>query len=206
MLKKIISNLFQALLFLWAGANFVMNWIGRSTIPDDAPVAYSLLEKIVLWFLSTPWWVPAILGVVAMVGSLWLLRDSRSNRDKNNKNLSSLPQEIHPQSTIETYLRLRIHADNRTPTKIEQNNIWRWYVLMEFIQMIKADNSAIERKGRTALFIVFDAPVNIGQIVVSSPDIKLPIHSVMDASPRHAIIHFNDKIEEGELLVTVRKP
>lgn len=50
-----------------------MNWIGRSTVAEDAPGAYSLVEKVLLWLLSTPWWVPAILatGATCMI-FLWL--------------------------------------------------------------------------------------------------------------------------------------
>jgi hypothetical protein len=61
------------LLWLWAATKFVMDWIGRSTIMEDAEAAQGKLVKSVDWLLQLPWYWPGILATGLTATLIWRL-------------------------------------------------------------------------------------------------------------------------------------
>ena len=106
----------------------------------------------------------------------------------------------------ETKLRIRYFSDERTPTTVEQANIWRWYSLNTQLHGVDAVSQEVKVIGiLTTLFVLFDAPVlNLHQIVFSSPDFRLPSYEVKDSGPRHCIVVFANKLPEGDMDIRVR--
>ncbi|HEX2526586.1 MAG TPA: hypothetical protein VHL31_09870 [Geminicoccus sp.] len=46
--------------------------IGYATVPGDIPVAQDMAGQIIRWFLTVPWWVPAIMFVAMTVAVIWI--------------------------------------------------------------------------------------------------------------------------------------
>jgi hypothetical protein len=65
-LKSFAARAFRVIgLVLFSGwwiLQSVLNWIGRSTVPEDSKVATDRASQILDWVLSTPGWVPATLA------------------------------------------------------------------------------------------------------------------------------------------------
>ncbi len=89
MLKKALSLAIQGLLWFYAGARLMMDWVGRSTFFGDLENAKTLGESALLWLFSTPSWVPTALAFSATVISLWLLRHPQA---PNYTESSALPE------------------------------------------------------------------------------------------------------------------
>ena len=54
------------------------------------------------------------------------------------------------------------------------------------------------------LYLTFDRPMSVGTMVITSPDMTVPLHEVKDFSSRSAVISFGSGIPAGTLVVTVR--
>jgi len=105
-----------------------------------------------------------------------------------------------------TTIRFHLYGDERVPTLISQNNVWRWYYLRYLIMGAKKKGAPPERVGTiTLLFLSFDKPVKVTTLEVSSPDINLPTYEVKEFNNRFAIIIFSDGLPMGTLEVAVRK-
>lgn len=102
-------------------------------------------------------------------------------------------------AAIDTRLRLHSLGTKRIPQQLSEGNIWRWFSWENIARIQNADGSFTERSMNTFVAIVFDQPTTFAQIVVSSPNIVLPVHQVRDHSPRHAIIEFDGEIGVGEI-------
>lgn len=81
-------------------------------------------------------------------------------------------------TATETMLRIQLFADARLPTRRQHGNIWRWYTLKNLIRGRDAEGREADIAFQFILFLVFEAPIAVGQIVVSSPDFRLPDHEV----------------------------
>jgi len=102
-------------------------------------------------------------------------------------------------SATDTRLRLHYYGTKRIPQQITQTNIWRWFSLEAIGHVRNPDGTTSDRSLHTMLSIVFDYPASFAQIVVSSPNMPLPLYQVRDHSSRHAIIQFEGEIGFGEL-------
>lgn len=103
-------------------------------------------------------------------------------------------------------LQIHVYADTRMPTRLSHSNIWRWYFMKQVLVQLNRDTGAEDRRNITStLFLTFDAPVNMGTLEVSSPDMQLPMHEVKDFNSRSAIIFFNADVPEGTLAVRVHQ-
>jgi hypothetical protein len=60
------------LLWAWAIARFVMDWVGRSTFLEDAGSAEQKAMRWLEWLLGTPWPVPAALAALATAFSAFV--------------------------------------------------------------------------------------------------------------------------------------
>lgn len=122
----------------------------------------------------------------------------KNDIEKNNS--------IEPTALVDTAtLRLHLYGDERVPTVVSSNNVWRWYYLRNIIKGITKKGKLPETIGTiTILFISFDRPVKVTTLEVSSSDIKLPTHEVKEFNNRFAIIVFSNALPTGTLEVTVR--
>jgi hypothetical protein len=100
-------------------------------------------------------------------------------------------------------LTLHIYGDERTPTKISESNIWRWYYLRNVLGVVNKDTGEKTQAMITDLFVDFNQPVLVGTLEVNSPDIKLPTYEVKDFNNRFAIIAFMGLLPQGTLVITV---
>jgi len=95
-------------------------------------------------------------------------------------------------------LRLHIYADDRTPQRLSYSNVWRWYYLKTLLIALNRETDQQQQRNVTAtLFVIFDTPVKIGTLEISSPDIRLPLHEVKEFNNRYAIIVFGDARQKG---------
>jgi hypothetical protein len=100
-------------------------------------------------------------------------------------------------------LRLHIYGDDRTPDRLEQENIFRWYYMQNFLTLQDAAGQFQRQLLATTLFVTFEPEVRILTLKVRSPDAKLPSHEVKEFNQRYAIIFFSGNIGVGTLEVTV---
>ena len=87
--NKIISLVGQAILWLWAGAKAVLDWIGWTAAHDDAEQAKSMIDKGLEWLFLTPWWVPAML---ATGFTLFLVRLASKREVSGTQRVRKQPQ------------------------------------------------------------------------------------------------------------------
>lgn len=78
--KKVWAQFVLLLLWLWAILPKALDWIGRTTLPDDwGQLMDERLPAVLQWLFSTPWWVPAALATL-LTG--WLIWASWPRRDE----------------------------------------------------------------------------------------------------------------------------
>jgi hypothetical protein len=99
---------------------------------------------------------------------------------------------------------LHSYGDDRTPTRVSDNNIWRWYILRVAAVFIEAETGRTERRSLpTSLYVTFDQPVRVGTLTISADDFKLPLHEVKEFNNRFAIIVFDGELPTGTLRIRV---
>ena len=61
------------LLWLWTVVPKAMDWVGRSTLPEDwEQLMADKLPIWAAWLFSTPWWVPALLATLLTACMIWV--------------------------------------------------------------------------------------------------------------------------------------
>ncbi len=109
---------------------------------------------------------------------------------------STTPQSV---GMIPTELRLQFGDINDLPTKITNDNIWRWYALKTINIGMNPKTKKLEQViGLWTIFVTFDKPVNFSQIRVTSTG-ALPTYEVKDSSQRSAVITIQGAIEHSVL-------
>lgn len=147
---------------------------------DTAPIMTSFGWLLVATALA--------FGIVVLVGITgW----ARTKWVPITPNVAAIP--------IDTRLRLHSLGTTRVPQQLSQSNIWRWFSWENIARIQNANGTFNNRSMNTFIAVVFDQPTTFAQIVVSSPNIILPIHQVRDSSSRHAIIEFDGEIGIGEI-------
>lgn len=68
--RKYFGWVFPALGWVLTGISAAFNWIGRSTVSDDAKYAAGVMEKAADWFFSLPTWGVALFAV-ALTAIYW---------------------------------------------------------------------------------------------------------------------------------------
>src|SRR5437763_10285323 len=66
------------MLWLWLGAIFVVDWVGRGVVLADLSVPESTATKVFQWLISTPWYVPATLATALTAVAIYLLLHERA--------------------------------------------------------------------------------------------------------------------------------
>jgi hypothetical protein len=95
-IAAVAGVLVSSLLGFWAGAKAVLDLIGRALAAEDFSKPDGLVARGALWLFNTPWWVPAILAVAAVLGVLLLIyisiRNGTANTTSAAKSNESLTQ------------------------------------------------------------------------------------------------------------------
>ena len=127
---------------------------------------------------------------------------------------------FRPHRGLATHAELRLWCQGTAhpPTQLSQTNIWRWFMMTAVAQVmppgsgppgftsgpIGAGMSAGAVILNHTLYLTFDRPMSVGTMVITSPDMTVPLHEVKDFSSRSAVISFGSGIPAGTLVVTVR--
>jgi len=98
---------------------------------------------------------------------------------------------------------LRTYGDERIPTRLSYENVWRWYYLRMIMVGIEIGTGKEHRNAIANLFITFDRPVKVGTLEVSSQDFALPSYEVKEFTNRYAIITFTREVPEGTIHVRI---
>jgi len=146
--------------------------------------------------LSSPKWsfVPMalfILGTGIFISrAIFVHPDQTPSRPVPNE---IVRYEIPAPAKIPTSLRLQFNAGNMVPTALNQTNIWRWFTLTTIIRGVDQKGDTHEQRMLT-IFVIFDAPISLKQIVLDAGGAALPVYEVKDSGPRHAIITLENAI------------
>src|SRR4051812_43008907 len=93
---------------------------------------------------------------------------------------------------------LQTYGDERSPTRLSHENIWRWYYLrMVTVSIDKDSGKELRRIGIATLYLNFDKPVQVGTLEVSAHGFALPSYEVKEFTNRFAIIAFSKELPEG---------
>lgn len=144
------------------------------------------------YFPKLPRWIPILgyaLGIFLLGLSLGIIAAGGLRRKRVVRNRA--------------LLRLHVFGDHRVPSRLAQENIFRWYYIQMAVEGISPQGS--ERVATFAtLFVTFDDDVSVHTLTVQSPDMQLPIYEVKEFNQRYAIIVFSDSVTTGTLEITVR--
>jgi hypothetical protein len=98
---------------------------------------------------------------------------------------------------------LQTYGDERSPTRLSYDNIWRWYYLRMIMIGIEKDTGKEHRNAVASLYVNFDKPVMVGTLEVSAHGFTLPRYEVKEFTNRYAIVVFSQELPEGTVRVRV---
>jgi hypothetical protein len=78
----------------------------------------------------------------------------------------------------EAHLRLVVYDDERSPTRISEKNIWRWFWLRDILTAMAPDVTMSSTATITILFISFETQMITSSVEIQSPDFTLPRYEV----------------------------
>lgn len=148
------------------------------------------------------WWIASgsIVVLVFMLFSFFAYRKVAIERDAYKLNAGKISSLVNT-----AMLRLQMYGDERIPTEIAVDNIWRWYYLKtKFLAQTKENGDIQEIAAMTTLFVSFDEPLKVGTLEVHSPDFKLPTYEVKEFNSKFAIIVFSKTLPMGIIELTIR--
>ena len=98
-------------------------------------------------------------------------------------------------------LHLRYFQGNAVPQAVSSQNVWRFYSLLNTLGIVTS--SGVVEGHSTNIFIVFDKPVKVGTLVLSSADYVLPRYEVKELNNRFAVISMFETPPQGVLDIKV---
>lgn len=93
---------------------------------------------------------------------------------------------------------LRIHGDDRAPTKLTEKNVWAFYYLRNEMTTVHPQSGAQVTRTIGNLVLIFDNPIRAENIDVSA-DFALPRFEVKSFMSRYALIAFTGALPAGTL-------
>ncbi len=162
-------------LFLVA-VGFAVIGFGWPWIKEISPIATAVITKIASSPIS---WFVVIMAVVVT----FIMLPHSINSTKNAVDAKPIP----------TSVRLQFHPNSIIPTSVHVENIWYWYTLCNMFTANEAPTKKNPSGNKITLkicsvFIVFDKPVSVKQILVDGNGAVLPLVEVKNSGPRHAVI------------------
>ncbi len=182
----------------------------RFRLPNPGAIVHLLVVEALVnvgWWMVTRWFVSddfvhdlgfLVLSVAALFAVAWYLTS------KKRKDVIPVHQKGN-EFVKDAWIRFHLYGDERTPERLEIENVWRWYYLRLIAIGVDKKAGVKEQLLQTVFFLTFDRPVKIGTLEISSPDFKLPRYEVKDFSSRSAIVVFSGPLPTGTLEMRVRQ-
>jgi hypothetical protein len=185
---------------------------GTAIVPDW------LIKILEQWSVIAAAPIPFAVVVIILGAAIWTIlswsyQGVISRRDAEIKLLERQIDDIknrnvaapHGELADAAELRLFIHGDDRTPSRVSESNIWRWYWLKTILIAQLPDGSEHRQHVLPTLYVNFDRPVFTGTLDVESVGFNLPLHEVKEFSNRFAIITFQKDLPAGTLIIRTHK-
>lgn len=189
--KKVFGWLVALLLWLWSVLPRALDWVGRSTLPDDwRQLMDEKLPSALQWLFSTPGWVPGILAILLTGWLMWVSWPKPNTRTlTSTTSLDRGSLEAPKTSASGKFLMRR----GQEPQEIQNDNVWRWFVF----KSVAVNPDAKDKKKTLAVFIflTFDLPVRSLYRRVSCSTEHVSIN-VLDVSDRSAVIAAEGDIDD----------
>lgn len=115
---------------------------------------------------------------------------------RENKKMTPLDVPATDEITSSpTSIKLQFNDKNALPVEISKENIFSWYSFYNIVGMqeIRTDGKIDEeflREKTWTIFLLFENPINIDQILINGHGGKMPRYEVKQSSSKHAIIYF----------------
>lgn len=166
---------------------WLIDAIGQAVVGGLLVAIMTTIAPVWAFFSNAPGYIIFTVALVALAASIFIV----------TKVLSLIIKRNNPAS-----LSLQIFGDERSPIRISDVNIWRWYWFRNIA--IHVSNGSHQRETlSTILFLCFDRPARVGTLNVRSPDIQLPLFEVKQFFERFAIIVFTGAVPAGTLEISV---
>ena len=198
----------NVLLLLWVILPKAIDWVGRSTLPDDwEQLMTEKLPKWADWLFSTPWYVPALLATGLTIWLMWVSRsklnpalnyqqshgDSPSGRTSDLDNLVDLEHESLADA------RIRIALDSKgMPRSAGHSGFAGWYL---------QHTDILGKRVASTVFIAFEKNTATSNVTINGFGNELPRFEVRDRSNRSLVIVFDGALStpEFEIVTTGAK-
>lgn len=112
---KLASALTSFLFWLWLIVPKLLDWVGRSTLPDDwRQLMNERLPAWAAWLFSTPWYVPAVLATALTAYLVWASWPRTSSLAS-----APTPSPITPIEAVSTLLHTKGFEAGSVPSNLE---------------------------------------------------------------------------------------
>ena len=189
-----------------------MQWLWEKFVEQWAAVKAAPLPFGIALILSS---ILVGIGIFRVVA--WINREKTETQEKRISFLTERLEEQRKATQFavdkvastnevaqEAHLRLLVYNDERTPTRISEKNIWRWFWLRDILTMVATDGTMSSTATITILFLSFETPMITSSVEIQSPDFTLPRYEVKAFYPRFAIVVFDGKMPAGTLEISMR--
>ncbi len=142
--------------------------ISKSLSPDGTKIIAAVANSPITWLVM----FSAGIGIILLI--------------------AKLRRSLTPKA-IKTSLRLQFQPNSINVTCLHLDNIWSWYALRHSTFFVEPPSPQFPQ-GRQiesrqwSVFVVFDKPVALKQVVINTNGANLPMIAVRDRGPRHAVI------------------
>lgn len=176
-------------LFLWADS-FVKRWSEWRISQSGKIFSIKNIDRR-LASMTTLF----ILIIAVVMCAAWVAYENRPRTQSQT--------DIAPRGTnLETRLSLKFGSAGSLPIEDGIANVARWYALANVVVMVAADNTRKEIRTWN-VFITFEKPVQVRQVVISSKD-ALPSYEVKDFGDKSAVIAFVGDLSNVSLEISVK--
>lgn len=189
LLKTAAAWILTVILALLAVARFTLDWIGRSTAPEDFSSLLNKIPAVLNWLVATPWY---------LMFCLWLLSVFAFAAALLHGTKPAATTRQADERAERTKLNLWYRSGDVTPERINFENLHRYFSLSSIAHELGSEETK-QTVLTTTLFITYDRPVRHPSISVRLSE-YVP-YEVKDWSDRHCIIVFSG-MPKGSVEVT----
>ena len=150
------------------------------------------------------WWGPVMLDLASWATQswVWMLAGFFAGAALTFWVSERLPRS--PRLAKTASLQLFAPADGSVPREVQSENVHRWYWLVNQLSYIEKDTQQFVSKFVITLFILFENPVLVSNLYVSSSDAQLPRWEVKEFKPQFAIIAFMGQAWPATIDISVK--
>lgn len=98
-IRKFVGWVMSGFLAVWAVVKVFIDWIGRSTLPEDwSELVTEKLPSWAAWLFSTPSWVPALLAATLTGFLIYISWPRKPTTSSSNENTKGAPdsEQVYP--------------------------------------------------------------------------------------------------------------